>query len=164
MDVLALNPLTANFVKAGFAAGTTSTVSTTATLQYTIRGKSYSKAAITNQATPTTDAATGKAFVPVPASSASIFVCGFNAAGTLLCCQGSVVPLNAQTGNTYLQAPQQGGYPLDFCPFGYLLILAASNASSTPGWLFGTNNMSAVTGITYTFVDVSGIFDRPQTS
>jgi hypothetical protein len=43
-------------VKVALAAGTTTTISTTGTTTYGINGKAYSKAAITNGATPTTDA------------------------------------------------------------------------------------------------------------
>jgi hypothetical protein len=47
-------------------------------------------------------------------------------------------------------------------PIGYLVIKAGSTANATTGWIFGTSNMAAVTGITYTFVDVIGLPDRPQ--
>ncbi len=139
------------------------TLSNTGTTTYAIRGKAYSKAAMTNAATPTTDAATGLAFNPVPANNGCAFLIGFNAAGALLAVQGDVVPLNPVDGS-FASAPPLGGPPLDFCPIGYLIIKAGSTASSSPGWLFGSSNMSGVTGITYTFADLMGIPDRPQIS
>lgn len=163
MDYQMQIPPTMCVSKVALAAGTTSTLSTTGTTLYCIRGKAYSKGALTNQATPVTDFATGKAFLPVPALNASMHVVGFDAAGNLQCCQGPVTPLNQQTG-AFLQAPQLGGWPLNFCPIGYLIIQASSAASSTPGWTFGTSNMSAVTGITYLFQDLMSWPDRPQTS
>ena len=144
------------------AAGTTTTLSTTGTTTYAIRGKAYTKAAITNGATPTTDAASGAAFIPVPANYGSVFMVGLNAAGSLLAVQGTVTPLD-NTG-AFITAPQFGALPTDFCPIGYLVIKAGSTASSAPGWTFGGSNMSGVTGITYTFQDVVGVPDRPQIS
>ncbi len=52
----------------------------------------------------------------------------------------------------------------DFAPVGYIVIKAGSTANATTGWVFGTSNMSGVTGITYTFVDSSILPDRPQIS
>lgn len=159
MDYQQFVPITMSLVKATLAAGTTSTLSNTGTVNYAIRGKAFTRAALANSATPTTDAATTLAFVPVPANFGSVYIVGFNAATTLLCCQGQVVPLNS-TG-AFIQAPNFGGAPLDFCPIGYVIIKAGSTASSAPGWRFGTDNMSAVTGITYTFGDLISWTDRP---
>lgn len=160
MDYQQTVPYTLALGKVTLAAGTTSTLSNTGTTSYAIRGKAYTKAAMANAVTPTTDAGTGAAFVPVPANFGSVYMVGFSAAGALLCCQGTVVPLNSS--GLFIQAPQFGAAPLDFCPVGYIIIKAGSTASSAPGWVFGTSNMSAVTGITYTFVDVIGWPDRPQ--
>lgn len=162
MDIQSAAPVTQCMSKVALAAGTTSTLSNTGTTTYAIRGKAYSKAAMTNAATPTTDAATGLPFVPVPANQGCAFLIGFNAAGSLLAVQGGLVPLNA--AGQFMSAPVFGGPPNDFCPIGYLIIKAGATASSAPGWTFGTSNMSGVTGITYTFVDLVGIPDRPQIS
>lgn len=161
MDYQELMPLTLAFVKVTLAAGTTTTLSNTGTIPYCIRGKAYSKGAMTNNATTTTDALTGVAFLPVPANFGSVYLVGLNAAGTLVAVQGTVTPLRSDTG-LFIQAPQFGGVPLDFCPIGYIVIKAGSTASSAPGWRYGTDNMSGVTGIVYTFVDVCGMPDRPQ--
>lgn len=181
MDSLVQAPITACFTKAGLAVGSSTTLTQTlvggATSNiFAIRGKMYSVATLNNTATPTTDWATGAAFLPVLASKGCVFMIGFSAAGGLKAIQGQITPLDTITvpGN-FLNAPNFGAMgpagsgpgasgANDFCPIGYLLIQAGSSASATSGWLFGTSNMSAVTGITYTTVDVCGITDRPQVS
>ena len=148
------------------AAGTTTTITTTNAINYAIRGKANTVAALTNQATPTTDHLTGAAFVGVKKGYGSVFVYGFNAAGTLKCVQGTVVPLDT-SGATYIwkDSPQFPAMPEDFCPFGYLTILAGSTADATTGWVQGTSNQASVTGITYAREDVAlGMPDRPQTA
>ncbi len=170
MDLQSLTPLTAALGKVSLAAGTTTTLSNTGTTMYAIGGKAYSKAAMTNAATPTTDFATGAAFLPVPANYGSIYMIGFDSGGNLRAIQGTVAPLDG-SGN-FINAPQFGGFgpagsqskANDFCPIGYLVIKAGATASSAPGWMFGSSNMSGVTGITYTFVDVIGWPGRPQIS
>jgi hypothetical protein len=163
MDVLSFTPMTFCATKVTLAAGTTTTISTTGTTTYAIRGKYYSKAALSNAATPTTDAITGSAFNGVVANKGSVFVVGYNAAGSVLAAQGSITDLD--TSGNFKQAPQlPSGLPLDFCPIGYLVIKAGSTANATTGWIFGTSNMSSVTGITYTFGDLATLTDRPLIS
>lgn len=170
MDNQAFAPVTMCLSKVTLAAGTTTTLSNTGTTIYAIKGKAYSKSAMSNAATPTTDWATGNAFLPVPANYGSVYMIGFDSGGNLRAIQGTVTPLDS-AGN-FRQAPQFGGFgpagsgstDNDFCPIGYLVIKAGSTASSSPGWLFGSSNMSSVTGITYTFVDVIGWPDRPRIS
>lgn len=163
MDDLQRAPVTMCMSKVTLAAGTTTTLSNTGTTTYAIRGKAYTKAAMSNAATPTTDWATGAAFNPVPANYGSVFMVGFDASGNLKCVQGTVVPLDSS--GAFINAPNFGAMPLNFCPIGYLVIKASSAyVATTTGWLFGTHNNSSVTGITYTFVDVVGVPDRPQVS
>lgn len=111
MDTVAKAPLTMALASFAFAEGTTSTLSTTGTNAYLIESLFYSRTALTDQATPTTDYATGNAFIPLPipltntglpfgvpgpcAGYACAFTLGFNAAGTLLAIQGPIVGLNA---------------------------------------------------------------------
>lgn len=159
MDVQAASPMTACLSKVTLAAGTTTTLSNTGTITYVIRNVFSTKAAMTNAATPTTDAATGKAFNGVKANNGCIFLVGLNAAGSLLAVQGSIVPLD-KSGN-FINRPQYGGPPLNFAVIGSLEIKAGSTADAVTGWLFGSSNMSGVTGITYTFKDLAGIPDRP---
>ena len=73
--------------KAGVAAGTTTTT-TIALTNYAIGGRMFSKAAAANGATPTVDAATGAAFVPLTAGKSCIFVYALDAAGALKAVQG----------------------------------------------------------------------------
>lgn len=153
MDRLQQTSLTGALGKATLAAGTTSTVSTTGVLPFAIRGKAYSHAALTNEATPTTDINTGAAFVGVKAGYGSVFVYGFNAAGALKCAQGEVIALDTSGTYTWKQKPQLPALPDDFCPFGALTILAGSTADATTGWVQGTSNQASVTGITYARTD-----------
>jgi len=154
MDNHMAAPLTFALGKATLAAGTGSSVSSTGTLAYAIRSLVYSHAAMSNTATPTTDAVTGLAFLPVKRGYMSVFVFGYNANGDLRVVQGGVVP----TGGV---APQFPGLPNDFCSIGYLVISAGITADATTGWVLGTSNMAGVTGITYSFRDIIGIPDHP---
>lgn len=159
MELQQLSPVTMCMVKAALAAGTTTTISNTGAVVYAINGKAYSVAAMTNAATPTTDGNTGVAFVGVPANYGSIFVHGYNAAGTLMVLQGSVEPLDA--GGNFINAPKMPPIPADFCPFAYLVIKAGSTAST---WTYGTSNQSGATGVTYTRQDVCTLPSRLQIS
>jgi hypothetical protein len=158
MDNLAQIPLTLCTVKAALAAGTTTTFSTTGATLYCIKGRAYSRAAATNVATPTTDAATGAAFLPVAANQGSVFVfCYDSGASTLRVVQGQVQALDV-AGN-FILTPQFPGIPDTLCPFGWLVVKAGSTAVGN--WVFGTNNLSGVTGLTYSFSDCMTLPDRP---
>ncbi len=118
-DQPSLAPLTMCLASMTFAEGSTSTISTTGTNAYVIQSFFYSRTALTNQATPTTDLATGNAFIamPVPGTTTGLppgvpsaptgggyacaFTLGFNAAGDLLATQGPIVPLS--TSGTFMQ-------------------------------------------------------------
>jgi hypothetical protein len=169
MDNLQFAPLTACLSKVSLAAGTTTTISTTGTTTYCIRGKAYTKAAITNGATPTTDYATGLPFIPIPIPNTApnlalgygcIFSVGLDHSGNIKVVQGTIVPLDV-SGN-FINAPQLGEPPTDFCMIGYIIVPLISTAVAT--WTFGTNNLSGVTGVTPVFVDCCGLPDRPQVS
>lgn len=158
MDNLAALPATICLSKVTLAAGTTTTLSNTGTTTYAIRGKAYTKTAMTNVATPTTDHTTGAAFAPLSANQGCVFVASFDAAGNLRVSQGNVVALD--TAGKFIVAPQFPIVPDTDCPVGYIVIQAGSTAVGT--WTFGTNNLSGVTGLTYTFVDLINLPDRPQ--
>lgn len=160
MDYLQQAPASMAFGKAGLAAGTTTTFSTTAALPYALKGKAFSKAAVTNGATPTLDRNTGLAFAPIAPNQGAIVVFAFDAAGNVRCAQGGVQALDS-AGN-FLIAPQFPIVPDTDCPFGYLVLKAGSTAVGN--FVFGVNNLSGVTGMTYTFVDVAQLPDRPQIS
>lgn len=169
MDFQSQVPITANFTKVVLTNGTTTTLSTSNAATYAIRGKMYVQgAAWTNQATPTTDSATGNTFAPVLANQGSIFLVGVDHSGNMKVYQGQVQALD--TSGNFIVAPQfgalgpqgSGSTDNDFCPLGYLVIKAGSTADNVHGWRFGTDNMSSVTGITYTFQDLCNLPDRPQ--
>jgi hypothetical protein len=161
MDLQQQTPLTASYAKAALVAGTTSTVTTTVTAMYTINGKMYTKTAITNGATPTTDAATGVAFVPITfPNNGCVFVWGLDASGNQKVVQGPIQALDS-SGN-FIVAPQFGPVPDTMCPLAYIVIKLG--ATAVANWTFGTNNLSGVTGVTYTFVDIGTLPGRPQVS
>jgi len=164
MNPIDMRGLNLAMVAAGFTAGTTTTISTTATVPFCINGKAYSKTAITNGATPTTDGANALAFRPVPANSGSVFVACFDATGAVKVCQGEVTNLDPASG-LFTNAPEFPLIPDTLTPFGYLVVKCASTyVATTTGWVFGTHNLSSVTGVTYTFVDIMAIPNRPQIS
>lgn len=171
MDNQAASPITMCLGKAAVVAGTTTTITNTGTTVFAIRGKAYSKTAMTNAATPTTDWATGSAFLPILASQGCVFMIGFDHSGNVKVIQGTVVPLDgiASSGLFAPNASQFGGTAPagsdqtknnDFCPVSYVV---CANGTTGSSWLFGTNNWTA-TGMTATFVDVVGWPDRPQVS
>lgn len=161
MDTLALRPVTGCLSKVTLAAGTTTTISTTGTTTYAIKSKAYTKAAITNGATPTTDALTGSAFTGITANQGTVVVIGLDSSGAIKAAQGSVESLDV-SGN-FIRAPQFPLIPDTVCPIGYIVLKGGSTLSGT--WTFGSSNLSSVTGMTYTFVDVLlGLPERPQVS
>ena len=164
MDALQMIPLTMCTMKAALAAGTTSTYSTTGTTLFCIKGKAYSKGAVTNGATPTTDATTGSAFVAIQPGYGSVFVFGFDSTGAIKVSQGSVEALdNATTSGAtskFVRAPQFPAVPDTVCPFGYATVLIGSAGSA---WTFGTSNLTGPPSNTaINFVDVMTLPDRPQ--
>ena len=158
MDFLAQAPLTLTLGKAGLGAGTTTTYTTTTATAYAIKGKAFSKAAVTNGATPTLDRNTGAAFAPIPASMGAVVLFAYDAAGVVRCAQGQAQSLDA-AGNFFV-APQFPIVPDTDCPFGYLVVKAG--ATAVGNYVFGVSNLSAVTGVTQTFVDLVNMPDRPQ--
>lgn len=158
MDALQQIPVTMALFSCTLAAGTTTTISTTGSTHYAIKGKGYIKTAITNGATPTTDATTGAAFVALSANQGTVVVIGFDSSGNVKASQGAVQALDA-AGN-FVVAPQFPAIPDTICPVGYIVLKGGSTLSGT--FTFGTNNLSGVTGMTYTFVSVITLPDRPQ--
>lgn len=159
MDILQATPLTLSLVKAAVVAGTTSTLSNTGAINYAIRGKAYTRAALSNTAAPTVDATTGLAFAPILPNTGAVIVIGVNAAGTLVACQGAAQALDV-AGN-FIAAPQFPMVVDNFCPIAYEVIKAGATASAL-GFVFGTSNQSGVTGITYALQDIISLPDRPQ--
>lgn len=160
MDRLASYPVTMCHSKVTLAAGTTTTISNTGTIVFAIKGKAYSKSAMTNAATPTTDALTGAAFPALSASQGTVVVIGLDKDGNVKACQGSIETLDAS--NAFVRAPQLPNLPDTMCPIGYIVLKAGSTLSGT--FIFGSSNLSGVTGMTYTFGDLCSMPDRPIVS
>lgn len=109
MDMQLAAPATMCLSKVTLAAGTTTTLSTTGTTTYSIKGKAYTKSALTNQATPTADYASGATFTPVLANQGSVFTVGFDHSGNLKVIQGTVTALDTVSNpGAFLTAPQFG--------------------------------------------------------
>lgn len=160
MDFLSQTPLTLALAKAGLAAGTTTTLTIGTTTPYAIKGKAFSKASASNQATPTTDAVTGAAFVAVPINFGCVFVIGLDATGAIRVAQGKIEALDA--GQGFVKAPQFPGVPDTVCPIGYLVTKVGPTGAA---WTFGSSNLAGPpSGVTHTFVDCVTLPDRPQVS
>jgi hypothetical protein len=162
-DNLAYAPVTECQSKVALAAGTTTTVNTPGSpagvTVYAIRSKLYSRAAGSNLATPTLDSTTGVAFAPISANQGAVVVLGFDAAGTnLRACQGPIQALDA--AGSFIVAPQFPIIPDTICPVAYIVLKAGATAVGT--FVFGTNNLSGVTGMVYAFQDICQIPDRVQ--
>ncbi len=160
MDPQAAAPVTQCMSKVTLAAGTTSTLSNTGTTTYAIRGKAYTKAAMSNVATPTTDWATGAAFNALLPNYGTNYLIGFDSSANLKAVQGSIVPLDS--AGAFVNAPNFGALPSNFCPIGYITVKAGSTASAS-GWVLGTGNLATpAAGITIAYQDIVGVPDRPQ--
>lgn len=146
--------------------GTTSTLSSTGTITYVIGGRAYTKSALSNTATPTTDANTGLAFpaFPIPTSAADakggIIVIGLDASGNVKAAQGPLVNVADVTNG--VSAYQFPTLPDTVAPIGAILV--TTGATQAAAWTFGTSDNNGVTGVTQTFRDLGGLPVGPWTS
>ena len=159
MDNLTAAPGTFATTKAGLAVGTTTTLTTANTQIYCIKGKAYSVAAASNEATPTTDANTGAAFTAIGLNQAGVFMICRDANGALKVVQGETVSYSDD--GIFKNAPQFPAVPDSLCPIGYELVKVISTGSA---WTFGTSNQATQTGITKVLIDLMTMPDRPQVS
>lgn len=181
MDALATAPAFLCVSKVTLAEGSTSTLSSTGTIYYSINGVAYSAAALSNTATPTTDYATGNAFIPIPipgtttnlppsvpagaAGYACAYLVGLNAAAALKAMQGQIValdsagaPITAPALPSALGPAGPNSGDNDFCPIGYIVVKAGSAAVAT--FTFGTTSWTT-TGITTSLGDLMTLTGRP---
>ena len=169
MDILQQAPLTLNHTNAGFVAGTTNTLTSTATTVTSIKGKfSTTLAALTNSATtPTTDANTAAAFPTLVSTSAAggqaaVLLFGVNAAGVIKMAQGQIVPTElgvTTTAGNFITAPQFPAMPDDFTPVAYTVVRTSPTGNS---FIAGTTSWAA-SGITCSvFKNIATLPDRPQ--
>ena len=165
MDQTTLRGTTFNHVSAAIVAGTTSTYTTTVATACSIRGKfATSLGTQTNTASPTTDAGTGAAFVPLTDNQTCALVWGISAAGAIQLLQGPIVATEVgvtTTAGAFIVPPQFPAIPETICPIAYCVVRTAPSASDfTPG----TSSWAATGVTTSTFQNVSTLPDRPQTS
>lgn len=159
------------------------TLTTANATTYCVNGKAYTKAAATGGTAPTTDAATGAAFKPVPPGYGCVYVICL-AAGTdvaFSAVQGEIVPIDANTSaynaGDFIVGPEFPIVPDAYCPIGYMLVRVATDFTPTSGYVFGTNNTYETTSNSAAkafrmgtgAVGVSGVScltlpDRPQTT
>lgn len=143
------------------ATGAATTIDSTGTFSFTIKGVNYSHAAWSSQATPTTDIVTGDNFVRLGTSEGCAFVVGIDSGGTMRVSQGPIVALDPV--DAFRTAPAFPPVPDTVCPVGYIIVTAGNTAAAkAAGWLFGTSNFTGVTDVTATFVDIATLPNRPQ--
>lgn len=182
-DVLTAAPGNFCTSKVTLAEGTTTTLSNTGTILYCINGIAYDKAAMSNAATPTTDYATGAAFIPIPIPGtttnlpagvvvsangyACAFLVGLDSAEALKVIQGPIVPLDTSGVPMFAPTLPSSMGPVgpnsgdnNFCPIGYVVVKASSTAVAT--WTFGTTDWTT-TGITTSLGDLMTLTGRPLT-
>lgn len=140
------------------ATGAETVYDTTVTISYSIRGKAYSKTAITDGATPTTDGDSA-ALTTLTASQGCCMLWCLNAAGTVGVFQGAIRTLDS--ANDFVIAPDFPDVDLDtWCPFAYQILKAASTAGTIT---FGSSNWNA-TGFTNVIQNIHTLPLRPQES
>jgi hypothetical protein len=166
MDNRNLRGLTMGTVSPVLVKGTNKSYTTTVSSAGIINGKYVTAlTAQTNTAVPTTDIATGAAFVALATKQATVVVMGQNAAGAIKACQGTIVPTAlgvTTTAGDFLNYPDFPALPDDFIPYGYMLVRTAPSMSTT--WTFGTDNWAA-TGVTCTeFVQCAVLPARPTST
>jgi hypothetical protein len=156
---------TINFVNSAAVAGTTSTYTSTVTTAGVINGKFVTTlAAQTNAATPTTDAATGNAFIGLTPNQCCVVLFGQTAAGALQMCQGPII--STLTGVTttvggFILDPQFPIPPNNFLPLAYTIVRTAPSAAT---WTPGGSSWTASGVSATTFQNIAVIPSRPQSS
>jgi hypothetical protein len=143
------------------ATGAETVHDTTVTISYCVNGKAYTKTAITDGATPTTDAVSGDAFDAVLPDKVCVFVWTLTAAGAVGLAQGSIEDVDGTTDVADIY-PQFPGLLDTLTPFAYT-IYQTDGTSSATGLRPGTDNWNA-TGLTVTHVNLLTLPNRPQIS
>ena len=165
MEHLTMRGLTMGTIKSGLVKGTGSSYTTTVTTAGMINGKYVTGlGAQTNTATPTVDASTGAALVPLTDNKATVLVMGQTAAGAIAMCQGSIEDTQVgvtTTAGAFMNAPQFPTLPEDFMVLGYCLVRTAPSADA---WTPGTGEWAATGVTTSQFVQCGVLPSRPQTS
>jgi|ERR1035437_480180 hypothetical protein len=143
MDTLSQVPLTLNLANMGLVIGTTTSLSVKLAPSSCIAGKfcTITLSASDNQAiTPTLDANTGVAFVPILPNTCAAVVYGLNAAGTLVAAQGKAIATEVGVTTTvgaFINAPQFPAISDLMVPVAYHVIRVAP--SGTAGFTLGVS-------------------------
>jgi hypothetical protein len=137
------------------ATGAETVYDTTATINFYIDGQLYQKAAVTDGATPTTDAVTGAA-ITLTASKARVVKWCLDSSGTVKVVAGPITDWN---GTAFDVAPADPEVPTTLCVFATQMLKASSSAGTLT---FGSSNWNA-TGFTNSIQNGSGRA-RPRTS
>lgn len=143
------------------ATGAETVYDTTVTISFCVDGKAYTKTAVTDGATPTTDGNTSAAFTAVLPDKVCVFVWGLNASGTVSLYQGSIEDVDGDTDTAKIY-PQFPAIPDTITPFAYT-IYQTDGTSAAAGLRPGTDNWNA-SGLTVTHVNLMTMPDRPQIS
>lgn len=132
------------------ATGAETVHDTTVTIVFAINGVLYTKTAITDGATPTTDGRTGSAFTALAADQACNFVWCLDSSGNVKVCQGPIRDVDGDTDIPKIY-PEFPSIPDTLCPFAYQRVQTAGTSTA---WTFGTSNWNA-TGVTDAIKNVS---------
>jgi hypothetical protein len=135
--------------------GAATTYSTSAVV-YSIRGKAYSKAAVSAGSTPDIDYET-KAPIVIASGFGTVVVWAFDPAGTVRAYKGSTVELG--TDGNFIVPPQFPELDNDATAFAYTV----HKKTGTGPWTFGVSNWNAA-GAAHFIQDVVVLPDRPQTN
>lgn len=165
-DILLSRGFTAALTNGLLVAGATNKLTTTVTIVPVLDGKfTTTKAAVTDEAHPTTDFVTGLAFPTMVGGNSvanapgqgSVVVYGLSA-GVIKAIQGPIASLD-MLNNFKWDAPNFPTIPANFVPFSYCVI----KARATDGLVIivGTTNWASMGS---TFVNVSQLPGRPQIS
>jgi hypothetical protein len=141
------------------AAGGDTVVDTTNAIDFCLRGRSYTCAALTSCATPVADINTGEAFVTLGTDEACIFILCMDSTAIeagLKVAQGPIVAVDPDT-DARLADPPYPVIPDGVCPFGFIIM--QSTGALSGGWLFGTSNWNKA-GTTMLVGDLMVMPDR----
>lgn len=140
--------------------GAATTLSTTGTPAYMLEGKLKASTNQSGGASPTTDIATGDAFVALATGEGCVFVLGWDSSAPTVfsVAQGKVVKAadvtNASAGYAFPAIPDT------FCPVAYVTISYVGAST----WTFGTSNWNATTVTIGTVVNIALLPTRPLTA
>ena len=157
---LPIEGLTMAMGKAGVVADDGATTYDIATaIDFCVDGKAFTKATVSNGATPVLDGTTGVAFTAVLPDQACILVMALDAAGAVSVHQGPIVTVDGDSDELDFAAQLPLVDTSLYCPFAYIKYQTAGT-SAAAGLKPGTDNWNA-TGLTSTVVDLIAYPARP---